>query len=80
MSGPTEPEDPFAGDPDDPARALGALDDLDDDGRVPLAPEAREGVLDDLADLEVFQALLAPRGVRGLLVDCADCEQVHALG
>jgi hypothetical protein len=69
-----EPPDPFAGDPDDPARALEALDDVP---AVPLAPDEREGVLEDLQDLEVFEALLAPRGVRGLVVDCTDCGQQH---
>lgn len=70
---PPEPIDPFAGDPDD---LVAALDDLDD-APVPLSPDEREGVLGDLEDLEVFQALLAPRGVRGLVVDCRDCEVEH---
>ena len=70
------PLDPFAGDPDDPARELAALDDQDE-VRTPLLPDEREGVLGDLQDLEVFEALLAPRGVRGLVVDCQDCTEVH---
>ena len=70
------PLDPFAGDPDDPTRALAALDD-ETEVRTPLLPDEREGVLGDLEDLEVFEALLAPRGVRGLVVDCLDCAQVH---
>lgn len=66
------PLDPFAGDPDDPARAL-------DDGevRTPLVPTEREQVLSDLEDLEVFQALLEPKGLRGVAVDCADCQETH---
>ncbi|MCW2616023.1 MAG: hypothetical protein JWN08_3017 [Frankiales bacterium] len=70
------PLDPFAGDPDDPSRELAALDD-DEDVTTPLSPDEREGVLGDLEDLEVFQALLAPRGVKGLVVDCLDCGEPH---
>ena len=70
---PPEPVDPFAGDPHDPARAM---EDLDDPA-PPLSPDEREGVLEDLQDLEVFEALLAPRGVRGLVVDCTDCGETH---
>lgn len=43
----------------------------------PLSPDDREGILVDLEELEVFQALLEPRGVRGLVVDCADCDEPH---
>ncbi len=73
---PSEPVDPFAGDPDDPAREMAALDD-DLEADPPLTPDAREGVLGDLEDLEVFQALLSPRGVRGLVTDCLDCQEPH---
>ena len=73
-----EPVDPFSGDPDDPVRELAALD--DDAGDPPLTPQEREDVLEDLADLEVFEALLAPRGVKGLVVHCADCDDVHWFG
>lgn len=73
---PSEPVDPFAGDPDDPARALAALD-ADGPAQPPLSPAAREDVLGDLEDLEVFQALLAPRGIRGLAVGCDDCTATH---
>jgi hypothetical protein len=65
------PPDPFAGDPSDPAH------ELPDDDLEPLSPQEREDVLADLEDLEVFQALLEPRGVRGLVVDCTDCEEPH---
>lgn len=68
-----EPLDPFAGDPSDPAFAL---DDSVDHG-APLSPAERQDVLDDLADLEVFESLLVPRGVRGLVVDCEDCRIPH---
>jgi hypothetical protein len=67
------PQDPFAGDPADPAADLGD-DEYDDE---PLSPQEREGLLEDLEDLEVFQALLEPRGVRGLVVDCEDCHEPH---
>ena len=70
------PLDPFADDPDDPVRELAALDD-EQAVRTPMSPDEREGVLGDLEDLEVFEALLAPRGVRGLVVDCQDCEEPH---
>ena len=79
MTTPSEPDDPFAGDPDDPVRELEALDSEADAelADVPLSPPEREEVLGDLEDLEVFEALLAPRGVRGLTVECEDCHEPH---
>ena len=71
------PPDPFAGDPDDPAVELAALDEEPDDGLEPLSPDERENVLDDLEDVDIFSALLEPRGIRGLVVDCADCNEEH---
>jgi len=71
------PPDPFAGDPDDPAVELEALDDEHGEPVEPLSPDERESVLDDLEDVDVFAALLEPRGVRGLVVDCADCHEEH---
>lgn len=71
------PPDPFAGDPDDPALALGALDDSADAAAQPLDEEERAGLLADLSDLAVYQALLAPRGLRGIAVDCPDCAEQH---
>ncbi|CRK59944.1 FIG00820793: hypothetical protein [Alloactinosynnema sp. L-07] len=68
------PPDPFAGDPDDPARAL---TEPDDDENVPITGDERDELLSDLADLAVYQALLAPRGVRGIVVDCGECEEPH---
>lgn len=73
----TSPQDPFSGDPDDPAAAFG---DDDTDHQPPLSPQDREEVLSDLADLEIFQTLLSPRGIKGLLVDCADCHTPHYFG
>jgi hypothetical protein len=68
------PLDPFAGDPSDPAAELGHTDeDLDE----PLTADERSGLLEDLEDLEIFQALLEPRSVRGLVVDCEDCHEPH---
>jgi hypothetical protein len=73
-----EPVDPFSGDPDDPVRELAALDDEADlQADPPLTPQEREDVLEDLADLEVFEALLEPRGVKGLVVHCGDCDEAH---
>jgi hypothetical protein len=66
------PLDPFAGDPDDPAAALGELEEI-----APLTPAEREDVLADLTDLEVFRTLLEPLGVRGLTVECEDCGKTH---
>jgi hypothetical protein len=80
MSAPPEPLDPFSGDPDDPARELAALDDAWDTDVVddpPLTPQEREDVLEDLEDLEVFEALLEPRGIKGLVVTCGDCDEAH---
>ena len=72
----TLPPDPFAGDPDDPARELAALDET---VREPLVPADREHLLADLQDVEVFEALLAPRGIKGLMALCDDCDAPHYL-
>jgi len=68
------PPDPFAGDPVDPAASL---PDHDDEPQQPISDAEREELVEDLADLAVYQALLAPRGVRGIVVDCADCAEPH---
>lgn len=70
------PLDPFADDPGDPA-AFSAADFHDDDPLEPLTAEEEAEIAADLADLEVFQVLLEPRGMRGLVVDCQDCEEPH---
>lgn len=70
------PPDPFAGDPEDPAQALEALDDPED-AEPPLDDDERAGLLSDLSDLAVYEALLAPRGIRGIVVDCPDCHEQH---
>jgi hypothetical protein len=76
-----EPIDPFAGDPSDPSAELADLDDLalaeGADGSDPLTDPEREDVLEDLADLEIYQTLLAPVGIRGLVIDCEDCHEPH---
>ncbi|MBN1093927.1 DUF5319 family protein [Blastococcus sp. TML/M2B] len=46
-------------------------------GPPPLTIEERAGVLDDLAELEVFRTLLEPTGVKGIVVDCPDCDEEH---
>jgi hypothetical protein len=66
------PLDPFADDPGDPTAGLD-----DDEELAPLTPDEVEEIAADLADLEVFQVLLEPRGMRGLVVDCQDCEEPH---
>lgn len=71
------PLDPFADDPGDPAAAFGGDDYDDDDPAAPLTADEEAEITADLADLEVFQVLLEPRGVRGLVVDCQDCEEPH---
>jgi hypothetical protein len=68
-----EPIDPFAADPSD--RAPGQDGDADD--TEALTTEERQDVLEDLADLEIYQALLTPIGVRGLVIECEDCRQQH---
>ena len=58
-----EPIDPFAGDPADPSNELADLDEAESEpGGDPLTPAEREDVLEDLADLEIYQALLTPVG------------------
>jgi Family of unknown function (DUF5319) len=46
-------------------------------GTPPLTMEERAGVLDDLAELEVFRTLLEPTGIKGIVVDCPDCDEEH---
>ncbi|HEY8532486.1 MAG TPA: DUF5319 domain-containing protein [Micromonospora sp.] len=70
-----EPIDPFAGDPSDPAASLG--DFAGDADLDPLSDVERQDVLEDLADLEVYQALLSPKGIRGLVIECEDCHEPH---
>jgi hypothetical protein len=75
------PLDPFADDPGDPAALFGGAEfsaaSYDDDALAPLTADEEAEIAADLADLEVFQVLLEPRGVRGLVVDCQDCEEPH---
>ncbi|GAB09104.1 hypothetical protein GOARA_028_00150 [Gordonia araii NBRC 100433] len=66
------PPDPFADDPSDPA---GALDSVEPG--IPLDLAERLAVEEDLADLAVYESLLAPQGVRGLVVMCDDCNEDH---
>lgn len=67
------PPDPFADDPDDPTRELRA----GEEDEQPITEAEREELVEDLADLAVYQVLLEPRGVRGIVVDCADCDEPH---
>ena len=66
------PPDPFADDPSDPAAGLEDLE-----PGIPLDDVEREAVHEDLADLDVYERLLAPRGVLGLVVICEDCREDH---
>jgi hypothetical protein len=68
------PPDPFANDPDDPTREMR---DGDEETEQPITDTEREELVEDLADLAVYQVLLEPRGVRGIVVDCADCDEPH---
>jgi hypothetical protein len=68
------PPDPFADDPNDPARDISEPDDQLDE---PMSSEERAELLSDLSDLAVYQALLEPRGLRGIVVDCGECDQPH---
>jgi len=72
-----EPIDPFAGDPSDPTNELADLDEADSEDGDALTTSEREDVLEDLADLEIYQALLTPVGVRGLVIECEDCHEPH---
>jgi hypothetical protein len=67
-----EPLDPFHDDPADPAHDL-----EDPDDQVALSDDDRSDVEEDLADLEVYEALLSPIGIRGLVIDCEDCREPH---
>jgi hypothetical protein len=69
-----EPIDPFNSDPADPAAGL---DDPGDDDTEPLTDSERQDVLEDLSDLEIYQALLSPTGIRGLVIECEDCHEPH---
>jgi Family of unknown function (DUF5319) len=68
------PPDPFAGDPNDPAKAL---DGSDDELGQPVSDEDRAEILNDLADLAVYQTLLETRGINGVVVDCGECQEPH---
>lgn len=72
------PPDPFAGDPDDPAAELAEFDPVGEEfPAVPLDPEERLAIEEDLADLAEFRRLLAPIGVKGVAVQCEDCDEEH---
>jgi hypothetical protein len=68
------PPDPFADDPDDPAKVWV---EPEADPADPVSDEERAELLADLGDLAVYETLLAPRGKRGVVVDCAECSSPH---
>ncbi len=43
----------------------------------PLDPQERTAVEADLADLAVYENLLAHKGIRGLVVCCDECHEDH---
>ncbi|MGH3742682.1 MAG: DUF5319 domain-containing protein [Micromonosporaceae bacterium] len=69
-----EPIDPFS---EDPSHSDAEFTDESDAVKHRLTPAERQDVLDDLADMEIYQALLAPTGIRGLVIDCDDCREPH---
>ncbi|VEH04813.1 DUF5319 domain-containing protein [Corynebacterium kutscheri] len=66
------PRDPFADDPNDPALFLDPEEPM-----PPLSEEDRAYILQDLAFVKEFKALLAPRGIHGVAFLCNDCEEPH---
>lgn len=71
-----EPIDPFTGEPVDPSADLDGP--AEDDNDLDQLTEAeRQDVMEDLADLEIYQALLGPIGIRGLVIECDDCHEPH---
>ena len=68
-----EPLDPFRDDPADPSNHLDEPEDVIET----LSEDDRSDVEEDLADLEVYEALLGPVGIRGLVIDCEDCREPH---
>ena len=71
-----EPLDPFADDPDDPAKELAALDDPYEPD-LESTPITTEELIEELEEIELMQAALEPKGIRGLSVHCADCDLPH---
>jgi Family of unknown function (DUF5319) len=69
------PPDPFAEDPEDPAKAMAEPE--EDHEHPEIGDEERAELVGDLSDLAVYQALLEPSGVRGIVVDCGECEEPH---
>ena len=57
--------------------AAGLEDPAEDAESDPLTEAERQDVLEDLSDLEIYQALLSPTGIRGLVIECEDCHEPH---
>jgi hypothetical protein len=66
------PLDPFLDDPADPAALL-----EDSEPPEPLSDEERADIQADLAELQDFQATLAPIAIAGIIVECSDCGEQH---
>lgn len=66
------PLDPFLDSDDDPAQVLDS-----DDEAEPLDETEEQLIREDLADLAVFQQVLAPCSIKGIVVDCDGCGETH---
>ncbi|WP_233195587.1 DUF5319 family protein [Corynebacterium sp. 13CS0277] len=66
------PLDPFANDPNDPAKLLDDLDDF-----PVITPKDRQDAAADLQTIQLVRPVLSLRGVDGTCFTCEDCEQVH---
>ena len=68
------PPDPFLG-PDDPAAVL--VPALPCEHPAALTPTESAEACEELEDIRLFQAILAPHGIRGIVEICDDCQDVH---
>ncbi|ALE18731.1 DUF5319 family protein [Lawsonella clevelandensis] len=68
------PPDPFLG-PDDPATVL--VPALPHEHHAALTPTESAEVCEELEDIRLFQAILAPHGIRGIAESCNDCQDIH---
>lgn len=66
------PLDPFLDSGSDPAEVFDSEEEPE-----PLDDTELQMIREDLADLEIFQRLLDPRGIKGIVVDCGGCGEIH---
>lgn len=69
------PQDPFEGDPNDPAALFDKEEPL-----PPLSDEERRHIIEDMELVTKFRAVLEPRGVLGIFFMCDDCQENHYYG